>query len=174
MIGLRRRPGDIRGALLLAPLLATGALALGCGDRAGADRDTSRAIAALRPWVRAAFVPDDSAAAPSNTAVYLILQNPTPNPDALVGVETPVAQAAEMHTVDMDVGIMRMERVRSVAIPAAGEAVLEPGGYHIMLIGLHSPLAEGDTVPLRLRLRSGRAIDISAPVLQSAPERPSP
>lgn len=154
-------------------LLLAGVLALaGCGDRPGPDRETAEAIAALHPWVRVAIVPEDSAAAaPVNTAAYLALQNPTPNPDALVDVTTPVAETAELHTVTMDEGVMRMRRVRSVAIPAAGEAVLEPGGYHIMLIGLHAPLSEGDTVPLRLTLRSGRAMDVSAPVLRSPPQR---
>lgn len=159
-----------RRAVLAMAVMAAAAAATtaACGDRAG-DEDTSAAITVLRPWVRPAIAMDDSAAAPVNTAAYMIIQNPTPNADALVGVETTVAGTAELHSVTMDEGVMRMRQVDAVDIPDAGEAVLEPGGYHIMLIGLHQALAEGDTVPLRLTLRGGRTIDVAAPVRQTPP-----
>ena len=130
-------------------------------------------ITATNPWVRLAIIPEGSDAPdapPVNSAAYLVLTNPTDRADALVAVETAVADTAEIHSVTLDDGVMRMRPVDSVPVPAGGEAVLEQGGYHVMLIGLAGPLAEGDTVDLRLRLRSGGVIEVAAPVRRSPPQ----
>lgn len=160
-------------------LAAVAALAFAaCGDAgqsdAGAAAEAETAmITAMNPWVRTAIVPEGSDAPdapPVNSAAYLVLTNPTAAADALVAVEAEVSDTAEIHTVTMDQGVMRMRAVDSIPVPAGGEAVLEPGGYHIMLIGLRGPLAEGDSVELRLRLRSGQVIDVTAPVLRVGPD----
>ena len=122
------------------------------------------------PWARVAIMPEGSDAPdapPVNSAAYMVLTNANDAADALVAVETELADTAEIHSVTMDEGVMRMRPADSLPVPAGGEAVLEQGGYHIMLIGLRTPLAEGDTVPLRLRFRSGTVIDLAAPVLRS-------
>ena len=167
-----------------------GVLALGaCGDAAeevgeatesqaspvaeAAAVGTVAGVAVQSPWVRVAIVPEGSDAPdapPVNSAAYMVLTNASEAADALVAVETEIADTAEVHSVTMDDGVMRMRPVDSVAVPAAGEAVLEPGGFHIMLIGIRRPLAEGDSVPLRVRLRSGAVIDLTAPVLRSPPQ----
>lgn len=145
----------------------------GCGDRgAGGDDAGGLVITALHPWVRMPLAAADDTAGGArlaSTAAYLVIQNPTAQADELVAVETPVAETVELHSVTMDDGVMRMRRVGSVPIPAAGEAALEPGGYHMMLIGLYEPLDEGDSVPLLLRLRSGRTLEVVAPVRESSP-----
>lgn len=106
--------------------------------------------------------------APVTTAAYLVLRNPTDRADTLVLVESAAADTVEIHVTSEAGGVARMRPVPFVPVPAGGEAVLEPGGYHLMLIGVPS-LAVGDTVVLRLRLRSGRALDVTAPVLRGAP-----
>lgn len=146
--------------------------AAGMGEASAVGASTAGPVGVLNPWVRMAIMPEGSDAQdapPVNSAAYFVLTNPTGEVDALVAVETEVADTAEIHSVTMDEGVMRMRPVDSVAVPAAGEVVLEPGGYHIMLIGLRRPLAEGDSVALRLRLRSGEVIDVTAPVLRSPP-----
>ncbi len=164
-----------RTAVTAALLLAVAPVLAGCGDR-GADEDRSGEITALHPWVRVPIAPAPAdtgetaaEARPVTTAAYLVIQNPTDREDALVGVETAVAENVEIHAVIMDDGVMRMRRVDEIPIPAAGEAVLEPGGYHIMLIGLLDPLAVGDSVPLSLRLRNGRVMNVLAPVREGPP-----
>ncbi|MCA1790233.1 MAG: copper chaperone PCu(A)C, partial [Thioalkalivibrio sp.] len=107
---------------------------------------------------------DEPSAPPVNSAGYLMLRNTGSAADALVSVETEVADTAELHSVSLDGGIMRMRAVDSIPVPAGGEVVLEPGGYHIMLIGLRSALAEGDSVAMVLRLRSGAEVELVAPV----------
>lgn len=164
----RRRARSAHGQVLLL----AGALALvGCGDR-GAGEAGELVITALHPWVRMPLAPaadTGGGAPPANTAAYLVIQNPTAHADELVAVETPLAETVELHSVTMDDGVVRMRRVGSVPIPAAGEAALEPGGHHIMLIGLYEPLDERDAVPLFLRLRSGKTLEVLAPVRESSP-----
>lgn len=175
-----------RAALTLA--LAAAATLVACGDPAPEDppsddpaaapatadaAETGAAIAVLDPWVRVAIRPENADVAeapPVNSAGYLVLRNAGPDADAIVAVETEVADTAELHSVSMDDGVMRMRPVDSVAVAAGGQAVLEPGGYHIMLIGIRRALEEGDTVPLTLRLRSGKAVEVRAPVLKSPPQ----
>ncbi len=154
---------------------AEAAVEAGAGAAAGAGAVVAETggLAAVGPWVRAAIVPEGSDAPdapPVNSAAYLVLRNAGEADDAIVAVETDVAETVELHTVTMAEGVMRMRQVESIPVPAAGEAVLEPGGYHVMLIGITRPLEEGDTVPLTLRLESGAVLELSAPVLRAPPE----
>ena len=169
--------------LALSTLFAAGANLTGCeapeGDpeEVGAETPAEHAAGAIGftavdPWVRTAIRPEGSdveGAPPVNSAAYLVIRNPGEQDDALVAVDAAMADTVEIHSVTMDDGVMRMRPVDSVAIPAGGEAVLEPGGYHIMLIGIRDALAEGDSVPLTLRFRSGATVDVTAPVRRSPP-----
>lgn len=131
-------------------------------------------LTTLDPWVRVSIRPEGSdapGAAPVNSAAYLVLRNAGTADDAIVGVETEVADTAELHSASMEDDVMRMRAVDSVPLTAGGDAVLEPGGYHVMLIGLNRDLAEGDGVPLLLRLRSGDSVRVMAPVLRSPPQQ---
>ncbi|NEV64571.1 copper chaperone PCu(A)C [Thiorhodococcus minor] len=69
----------------------------------------------------------------------------------LVGGETPTSATVEIHRMSMDNGVMRMQPANEGLEIAAGASVeLKPGGYHLMLIGLKAPFAEGASVPLTL------------------------
>lgn len=139
---------------------------------AGVEAAAADGLAVLDPWIRVAIMPDPDPAAdapPVNSAAYMVLRNATDQADALVAVESALADTVELHTVSMDDGIMRMRAVEEVAVPERGEAVLAPGGFHIMLIGLHAPLVEGDTAGLTLRFRSGRTLELTAPIRRSPP-----
>lgn len=98
-------------------------------------------------------------------AVYATIRNTSPFPDALVAAHSPAAAATELHesTPAAMPGMtgmsgMSMHRVRAIRIPAGGVVRLQPGGYHIMLIGLRRDLAPGMHVPVVLRFRSGIVI----------------
>ncbi len=66
----------------------------------------------------------------------------------LTGVKSPVCETAEIHSMVDDNGIMRMRKIDALSLDNAGKIVLEPTGYHIMLINLSAPLKEGDVIPL--------------------------
>ena len=66
----------------------------------------------------------------------------------LVAVETPVAKTVEIHRSDMRGGVMRMEAVDAVPLPAGKPVKLDEGGFHVMLMGLARPIKAGTKVPL--------------------------
>jgi copper(I)-binding protein len=88
-----------------------------------------------------------------NGAAYLTLQSPVI--DRLTGVSTPVAKKAELHTMRMEGGIMKMRGLDSIDLPAGQPVTLKPGGAHIMLFDLNRPLRAGETFPLTLQFASG-------------------
>jgi len=103
-------------------------------------------------------------------AAYLVIHNDTDADDALVGASSPAAGTVELHLSSMDdEGLMSMNQVAEIPIPAHADAVLEPGGYHIMLIDLVEPLTEGTDVELELEFMTAEPQTVTAPVMASAP-----
>jgi len=86
----------------------------------------------------------------------------------LVAARSPVADTVEVHEMALRDGIMRMRQVAAVELPAGQPVALSPGGYHVMLMGLHAQVKEGDTLPLVLVVedRDGRrdAVEVRATV----------
>jgi copper(I)-binding protein len=79
----------------------------------------------------------------------------------LVGVESPVAGAAEVHEMRHQDGVMRMRHIEVLDLPAGEVVRLAPGGYHVMLFALRQPLAAGDQVKLTLAVeRDGKREDV--------------
>ena len=114
-------------------------------------------VTATQAWSRATPPGADTA------AVYITLKAPTT--DKLVAVTTPEAKKAEIHTMTMNGNVMIMRDVPGgLALPAGLPVALQPGGYHIMLTGLTSPLKLGQTFPLHLTFAISPAIDITARV----------
>ena len=85
-----------------------------------------------------------------NGGAYFTARNTGKGADRIVGVSADVAEKVELHTHLNDNGIMRMRQVDGVDVPAGGEVAFKPGGYHIMFIGLHKPLKEGERFPVTL------------------------
>lgn len=101
----------------------------------------------------------------STTAAYLTLINDGSDAIALVAATTPAAGHAEIHGHRVVDGAMRMERVARVEVPARGQLVLQPGGYHLMLIDLKRPLQAGETVEIVLRDEKGGTYPLQLPVV---------
>ncbi|MBI3373586.1 MAG: copper chaperone PCu(A)C [Betaproteobacteria bacterium] len=112
------------------------------------------------PWVRATV--------PQQMATGAFMQITSPTDTRLVEVRTPVAGVAEIHEMAMEKDVMKMRAVAGLALPAGKTAELEPGGYHVMLLGLKGQVKEGETVPVTLVLegKDGKreTIEIKAPV----------
>ncbi len=81
-------------------------------------------------------------------AAYVTIMSPAG--DRLTGASTPAAKEAQLHTMTMDNGVMKMRQVDGIDLPAGKAVMLKPGGYHIMLTGLAQPLKEGQSFPLTL------------------------
>ena len=56
----------------------------------------------------------------------------------------------EVHATVHDGDVARMRKVEPLHVGAGERVVLEPGGMHLMLMGLRKPLAEGERIPLVL------------------------
>lgn len=69
---------------------------------------------------------------------------------ALVGGSSPVSRSLELHIMKMDGGVMEMRQVKEIALPKGQTVKLEPGGLHIMFIGIKKQLKAGDKAPLTL------------------------
>lgn len=81
-------------------------------------------------------------------ATYMAISNEGEATIRLIGIETPAAKKASLHTTEHGSdGVARMQPIAGIDIPAGETVVLEPGGLHVMLMGLTAPLKEGDMVP---------------------------
>lgn len=101
--------------------------------------------------------------------VYLVIANRGPAEERLLGIETPVAARAELHETTVEGGVASMRPVGELAVPAGGRVELAPGGLHLMLLGLKSPLARDAHFPLTLRFASGKQVTTEVIVTMRAP-----
>lgn len=100
----------------------------------------------------------------TNGAAYMVLNASAD--DRLVGAMTieDIAEAVEIHetSMDDDTGEMTMRPVEGIDLPANEDVILEPGGYHIMFVGLTQPLEAGTSFDILLTFEI--AGDVSASV----------
>lgn len=96
-----------------------------------------------------------------SAAGYMGISNNGSEADTLIGVEAPIAGKSMLHTTEFGAdGIARMIHVPALEIPADDTVVLEPGGYHIMLMGLQASVAVGDMVPATLIFEHAGRVEI--------------
>ncbi|HEX9770459.1 MAG TPA: copper chaperone PCu(A)C [Kiloniellales bacterium] len=115
------------------------------------------------PWARATIGVGKTAAA------YLTVINQGTVADRLIGIATPVAESAMLHTSVMgEDGVMKMRPVAAIEVPAGGEVKLEPGGLHIMLMGVHEPLKAGKHFPLTLSFERAGEFEVTVPIADIA------
>lgn len=100
------------------------------------------------------------------TAIYFNLLNRGAAADRLVAVSaTPgIAEAVEMHETVIENEMAMMQPVDGLDIPAGETVFFEPGGLHIMLVGLQRDLAPGDAITLTLTFTSGAQLVVAVPV----------
>lgn len=97
-------------------------------------------------------------------AVYFSVKNSGAKEDELVAVSSSVAASVEIHETQTVKGMMQMRQVASVSCPAGATLKIEPGGLHVMLLGLKQPLMAGSKVDLTLRFRDAGVLSIQVPI----------
>jgi copper(I)-binding protein len=145
-----------------ALFFAAGLLALAASAHAHGYRIADIEIG--HPWTRA------TPPAATVASGYLKLVNDGAAADRLVAASTPAAARVEIHEVAIVDGVARMRAVTDgVEIPAGGTVELAPGGYHLMLIDLRQPIAEGDRIPMTLEFESSGSVDVELAVEAALP-----
>ncbi len=153
----------------------------------GAGGMSGTALAADNPdvvvhdaWVRM------PAASRTETAAYMVIENKGASARSVVSVSSPDVGKVELHEMKMTTpakpdgmagmdhegmagmskgaSMMTMMPVAKIDVPARGKATLAPNGYHLMLFGLKSKLAEGGKVSFTLKLDDGSTVPVTASV----------
>jgi periplasmic copper chaperone A len=164
-------PGVSVAVALSLTLGALGAVAASDDEGSGEAMASPEPMASMAPglhvqeaWTRESPMLELAGAA------YMVIHNNTDGDDALIGASSPLAEVVELHLSSMDdEGMMSMAQVQEIFIPAQDDAVLKPGSYHIMLIGLLEPLTEGTDVEITLEFATAEPQTITAPVLTEPP-----
>jgi copper(I)-binding protein len=104
-------------------------------------------------------------------AAYFVIHNNGALADRLLSVDSPIAGAAQLHAHVHADGLMKMQQVQSVDVPAGGDATFAPMGYHVMLLELQdkSRLTDGQRFPLTLHFEKAGDLKIEVTVRKQAP-----
>jgi len=144
---------------IVQPLASVLFVALFCAAPARAQEVKAGDLVITQAWARAT---------PKGAKIgggYLTIENKGSTPDRLVGGSTEVADKLEVHQMAMKDGVMTMRPLDNGLTIDPGKTVkLAPGGYHLMMFDLKSPLKQGDTVPVTLKFEKAGDVKVSLAV----------
>lgn len=101
----------------------------------------------------------------SRGAGYMMIHNEEERAVRLTGASLEPAKRVEIHESRDEDGQMEMQAVADgIAIPAGESVALEPMGYHLMIMGLETPLKAGDEHELTLEFSDGDTVTTSLEV----------
>jgi copper(I)-binding protein len=93
---------------------------------------------------------------------YLMIENRGETPDRLLSGSTEAAKKLEIHEMEVNDGVMTMRPVEGGLTIEPGRIIkFAPGGLHLMLVGLSTPLKQGDQVPVSLKFEKAGEITVS-------------
>jgi copper(I)-binding protein len=93
---------------------------------------------------------------------YLTIENKGSAPDRLIGGSADVADKVQVHEMAMNNGVMTMRPLEKGLTIDPGKTVkLAPGGYHLMLFDLKSPLKQGDKLPVTLEFEKAGKVKLT-------------
>jgi periplasmic copper chaperone A len=158
--GPRRRPVALTSLMAAATAMVLGVTGCGSSDPAPGARPSPAATAPVEtitvrdPWVKAAEK--------GMTAAFGTLVNGSSADITVVSASTPVSPM-ELHEMAMKDGTMVMQpKAGGIVIKANSEHLLQPGGDHLMLMNVASPVKAGDELTFTLTFADGRTTRFSA------------
>src|ERR1700737_2544533 len=93
---------------------------------------------------------------------FLTIENKGSAPDRLIGGSADVAGKVQVHEMAVNNGVMTMRPLDNGLTIEPGKTVkLAPGGYHLMLLDLKSPLKQGDRLPVTLEFEKAGKVKLS-------------
>ncbi|HZY41686.1 MAG TPA: copper chaperone PCu(A)C [Anaerolineae bacterium] len=144
-------------ARLIGTLILIAALLTGCDDPNAPNEPRLEIVDA---WAHTAVLADEGN---TTSAAYMTIRNTGKVADRLIGASSDFAEFVELHTTEERNGVMMMAPVKAVNIPARGQAVLKPGGLHVMFIKIKHALNVGDTIKLTLEFEKSGKLGIGIP-----------
>lgn len=99
-----------------------------------------------------------------NSAAFMQIENGSGQARQLVAASSTVVETVELHTHTNADGVMQMRQVPHIDVPANDTVVLEPGGLHVMLIGLKQNLVAGERIKVELVYGDGSRETIVMPI----------
>ena len=97
------------------------------------------------------------------TAAYMTMVSD--QDDRLISVSSDVAKVIEIHQSKMENGVMSMQEVKCLFLPKDEPVELRPQSYHLMVMGLHSPLKEGESHQFTLEFENAGEIQVQVLVM---------
>ena len=121
--------------------------------------------------IRHPYATPSIAGVANGVAYFRSLENTGDVADRLVRASTPAAARVELHTMSLDAqGVMRMREVDAIPLAPGAKVTMRPGsGFHLMLMELKAPLAEGDSFPMTLQFERAGSVEVKVVV-----DRPKP
>lgn len=135
-------------------------LAAGLMLSAGVLAGAADHVTVQDPYVRLA--PPNAPA----TGAFMVIKNTGDKDVKVLKADNPASRVTELHTHLNENGVMKMRPVPGIEVKAKGQAVLQPGGLHIMMIDLKAPMKEGDVVPITLNFDDGSSKQVDAKVVR--------
>ena len=149
---------------LIVLVAVAGLMATGCGG----DEDVS----VEQPWAR------NSPMMSSAGAVYMDIEAAADDRLNAASVDPGIAGKVEIHETamleeptedDSMGGAMTMREVGEIPLPAGTTVSLEPGGYHIMLLDIATPLEIGQRFDVTLAFENAGDKVVEVEVREEAP-----
>lgn len=97
------------------------------------------------------------------------IENPCPQPVAVVSASSPAFGDVSIHESRVVDGVNRMRELAELPVAAKSSATLAPGGLHLMLMRPATPLKEGDKVVVTFKLKDGREVSAELTAKKTGP-----
>lgn len=110
------------------------------------------------PWIR------EAPPTASTLAGYMTIVNNGDKAVNIVEASSPDFKSVQIHSVSMDKGMMHMQHMHKLHIPAKGQVELKPGSMHLMLMSPKKPLKLSDQAVIVLKTDSGKMLELFVPV----------
>jgi len=118
-------------------------------------------------WARASATPHAKAG-----AAFFVIHNKGGSDDVLIGADSGVGGKTEVHTHKHENGVMKMMPAGDVTVPSGGMVMMKPGGLHVMLMGLHGPLKEGEHFQVKLNFANTGEVTVPVTIMGVAAKGP--